>query len=122
MKESKFSLSQRVKSFGYAYNGFRIFIKEEFNARIHLFVTIAVIVTGFVVKLERHEWVAVLFAIGLVLATEIINTAIENLADIISPEKNEKIKRIKDLSAAAVLLSALIACIIGALVFLPKIF
>ncbi|MFA7044156.1 MAG: diacylglycerol kinase family protein, partial [Bacteroidales bacterium] len=67
------------------------------------------------------EWVAVVFAIGLVLSLEAINTSMENLADFVSPEKHVWIKKIKDLSAAGVLMGAISAVIIGLIVFLPKI-
>ncbi|MBC7653927.1 MAG: diacylglycerol kinase family protein, partial [Oligoflexus sp.] len=66
------------------------------------------------------EWLAVILVIGLVFITEIINTSIENIADFISPERHPKIKVIKDLAAAAVILSAIVSVIIGLLIFLPK--
>lgn len=121
MKHRKFSLSNRLKSFSYAFNGLKILIKEEHNARIHLFVAIVVVMAGFVFKISVNEWFAVLFAIGFVMTVEIINTAIENMADIVSPEKDKRIKKIKDLSAAAVLISALTALVIGLIIFIPKI-
>ena len=121
MKQQKFSFIQRLKSFKYAFNGLKILIKDEHNARIHLFATICVIIAGFFFAISTNEWFAVIFAIGFVIAIEIINSAIENIADFISPEKHDKIKRIKDLSAAAVLISALTALIIGLIIFIPKI-
>lgn len=120
MKHRKFSLSNRLKSFSYAFNGLKILIKEEHNARIHMFATIVVVMAGFVFKISVNEWFAVLFAIGFVMTVEIINTAIENMADIVSPEKDKRIKKIKDLSAAAVLISALTALVIGLIIFIPK--
>lgn len=120
MKHRKFSLSNRLKSFSYAFNGLKILIKEEHNARIHLFVAIVVVMAGFVFKISVNEWFAVLFAIGFVMAIELINTAIENISNIISPEKDDRIKKIKDLSAAAVLISALTALVIGLIIFIPK--
>lgn len=117
---SKFSLSERLKSFKYAFNGFKVLLKKEHNARLHLFFTILVIVLGFIFNISILEWLFILFAIGFVFTTEILNTCIEKLADFISPEKNEKIKIIKDLAAAAVLTSAIISVIIGFIIFLPK--
>lgn len=120
MKQSKFSLKKRLKSFSYAFNGLRLLIKEEHNAWIHLLATICVVIFGFLLSLSPLEWIAVIFAIGFVFAIEAINSSIERIADFISPEKHDKIKQIKDISAAAVLIAALTALIIGLIVFVPK--
>jgi diacylglycerol kinase (ATP) len=121
MKHQNFSVKNRIRSLKYAFNGLSILIKEEHNARIHLVVTICVLIAGFVLKISVNEWIAIIFAIGFVFALEIINSALENIADFVSPGKNERIKKIKDLSAAGVLVSALTAFIIGLIIFLPKI-
>ena len=121
MKTQKFSISNRIRSFGYAFNGLKILFKEEHNARVQLFAAMAVVIAGFVFNISNTEWVAIVFAIGFVLAMEAINSAIEGLADFVSPEKHEMIKKVKDLSAAGVLISALTASIIGLFVFLPKV-
>ena len=121
MKEEKFSVAKRLKSFKYAFNGLRVLIKEEHNAWIHLFATVCVVVAGILFKISPMEWVAVVFAIGLVFSFEIINTSVENIADFICPERDDRIKRIKDLAAAAVLVSAITAAVIGLIVFIPKI-
>lgn len=121
MKEEKFSIAKRLKSFKYAFNGLRVFITEEHNAWIHLFATVCVVVAGILFKISPMEWVAVVFAIGLVFSFEIINTSVENIADFICPERDDRIKRIKDLAAAAVLVSAITAAVIGLFVFIPKI-
>jgi diacylglycerol kinase (ATP) len=120
MTNKKFSFADRIKSFKYAFNGLKILFREEHNARIHLFITLLAIVLGFVLKISALEWVAVMLVIGLVFITEIVNTSIENIADFISPEKHAKIKVIKDLAAAAVIISAIISVIIGLIIFLPK--
>jgi len=121
MKSKKFSISKRIKSFGFALNGLKILIQEEHNARIHIIAAISVILAGFYFQLSSLEWLAIFFAIGLVISLEIINSAIENIADFISPKKNDAIKKIKDLSAAGVLISALTALTIGFIIFIPKI-
>ncbi|MGI6291957.1 MAG: diacylglycerol kinase family protein [Bacteroidales bacterium] len=121
MEQKKFSISKRLKSFVYAFNGLIILFKEEHNARIHLIATILVITAAVLLKLNFYEWIAVTFAIGFVISVEIINTVIENMADFVSPTKNDKIKKIKDLSAAAVLISSMTALTIGLIVFIPKI-
>ena len=121
MKNQKFSIRRRLKSFSYAFNGLKILIKEEHNSRIHLFVSIVVIIASFVFKIVLNEWFAIIFSIGIVIAAELFNSAIENIADFISPDKNYKIKVIKDMSSAAVLICALTAATIGFIVFIPKI-
>lgn len=121
MKQQKFSFRKRLASFKFAWNGLRILLREEHNARIHLLAALAVLVAGFLFNLNTTEWIALVFAIALVLSLELVNSAIENLADFISPGQHHRIKKIKDLSAAAVLLAAMAALAIGLLVFIPKI-
>ena len=121
MKQEKFSIAKRLKSFTYAFNGLRVLLKEEHNSLIHLLATVCVVVAGFAFDISSLEWVAVVFAIGLVFGGEIFNSAIEDLADVVCPERDERIKKVKDLSAAAVLVSAITALIIGLIIFIPKI-
>jgi len=120
-KQEKFSIAKRLKSFTYAFNGLKVLFQEEHNSRIHLFATVCVIVAGVLLKLSILEWVAVAFAVGLVFCGEIFNSAIEDLADVVCPERDERIKKVKDLAAAAVLVNAITAAVIGLLVFVPKI-
>jgi diacylglycerol kinase len=120
MKNKGFSISKRLKSFAFAFNGLKILFKEEHNSIIHLIVTLLVITASIYFELNTYEWIAVIFSIGLVFTAEIMNTAIENIADFLTTEKNDKIKIIKDLSAAAVLVSTITAVTIGAMIFLPK--
>ena len=122
MKREKFSIIKRLKSFTFALNGLKILILEEHNARIHLVAAILVVIAGILLKISNAEWVAVTFSIGLVFALETINSAIENLADFVSPEKNDQIKKVKDLSAGAVLIGAIAALVNGLIIFIPKIF
>jgi diacylglycerol kinase len=121
MKLQRFSISKRLESFKYAFNGLRILIKEEHNARIHLFAAIFVIIAGLFFNISMNEWIGVIFSIGLVFSLEIVNSSIENIADFISPERHEMIKKIKDLSASGVLISSITALIIGLIIFIPKI-
>jgi len=118
--DSKFSIQGRLKSFRYAFNGLRILINEEQNLRIQLILAILVIGAGFILNIEYTEWLAIIFCIGLVLTTEAINSAIERICDIVNPAKNENIKTIKDMSAAAVFISSVVAVIVGLVVFIPK--
>ena len=121
MKQEKFSIAKRLKSFTYAFNGLRILFREEHNSWIHLFATVCVIGAGFVFRISPLEWVAVAFAIGMVFAGEIFNSAVEDLSDVVCPERDDRIEKVKDLSAAAVLVNAIVALTIGLIIFIPKI-
>ena len=122
MKDSQsFSIKKRIKSFRFAINGLKFLIVNEHNARIHLFATILVIILGIFFEISGMEWMAVLICIGLVLSLEAVNSSIEVLSDEVTQERNEAIKVIKDLSAAAVLISAIISAVVGLIIFLPKI-
>jgi diacylglycerol kinase len=120
-RSKSFSLSKRIQSFRYAFNGIKTVLREEHNARIHLAAAVIVIISGFVFRISANEWLAIILSVGFVITIEIINSSIENLCDFVSPDKHDLIKKIKDLSAAAVLISALTAVATGILVFLPKI-
>jgi undecaprenol kinase/diacylglycerol kinase (ATP) len=122
LKNKKFSIIERINSFKYAFNGLKILFQEEHNSRVHLFSTIVVIILGFILKISFNEWFALILSCGFVFVTEILNSSIENIADFISPQRNDHIKKVKDLSAAAVLISAIAALIIGLLIFSPKIY
>jgi len=121
MKQEKFSLKKRVLSFIYAINGIKILFREEPNAKIHLFATVCVLIAGFAFRISRGEWIAVILCIGLVITLESINSAIENIADFVSPEKHDTIKKVKDLAAGVVLIGAIASAVVGMIVFLPKI-
>ena len=112
---------KRIDSFKWAFNGFKIAFKGEVNLKIHLVAAAIVIALGFLFNIGRYEWLAVLVVIAMVLSAEIFNTAIEHLADFVSVERRPAIKKVKDLAAAAVLLHAIIAAIVGIIVFFPYI-
>lgn len=122
MKNNGFTLHKRLKSFKFAFNGIRLLITQEHNAWIHCFITICVLFIGSAVGLSTMEWIAIIFAIGTVFAAEAINSSIEALADLVSPDYNEAIKRTKDLAAGAVLLLAISAAAVGLIIFIPKLF
>jgi len=122
MKRNKpFSLSERVKSFKNAIQGLIGFLMTEHNAWLHLLATVIVIVVAIVLKISNTDWIALVFSIGLVWVAELFNTAIEKIMDFISVEDQPRIKFIKDIAAAAVLVAAIIAIIVGCFVFIPKI-
>ncbi|TSJ42407.1 diacylglycerol kinase family protein [Fluviicola chungangensis] len=122
MKTSNpFSISQRLLSFKHAFAGLRTLFSEEHNARIHLVSAIIALILGFVLRISLSEWVLLVIVIGIVFICELINTSLEALADFVSPEKHPQIKKVKDLAAAAVLISAVSALVTGIIIFLPKI-
>ncbi len=118
---TKFSFKARARSFAFAFKGISEFIKTQHNGWIHLFAAAAVTVAGVYFKLSASEWVMVVFAMGFVFSSEIMNTAVEYLVDLVSPDFNKTAGKVKDLAAAAVLLAAITAAIIGMIVFFPKV-
>lgn len=120
MKKEPFSLRARMASFRNAWKGLSVFVRQEHNAWIHLSMTVLVILAGFLFRISTYEWIAVVFAIGLVISAEAINSAIERLADVVQPNRDERIRDVKDICAGAVLVCAMTAFVIGLIVFLPK--
>jgi diacylglycerol kinase len=120
MTQNKFSLKSRLGSFRFAVNGLLLLLKNEHNSRIHLLAAIIAIVMGIIMKIDHYEWSLLIIVIGAVFLTELLNSSIESLADLIDPEWNELIMRTKDYSAAAVLISAIVAIVVGGLIFIPK--
>lgn len=115
-------LTHRIQSFKYAFQGFAPVFAKEKNIYIHSIAAIIVIIAGFIFHISTIEWIAIIISIGVVFICEFFNSAIEKLADFVSIEKHDSIKKIKDISAAAVLISAIMALCIGIIIFLPKMF
>lgn len=114
-------MKARIKSFSYAFQGIKTFFQTQHNAWIHILASVIIIIAGNVVKLSTNEWCWIIVAIALVFITEMLNTAIEFLTDLVSPEYHLLAKKTKDVAAGAVLVAAIIAVLIGLTVFLPKI-
>ena len=111
----------RVDAFKHAFNGLYILFTEEPNSIIQALLTVAALLMGYFLRISSIEWIVLSIVIGMVFATEAINSAIENLADFACNKRiEESIKKTKDLSAAAVLFSAIAALIAGLIIFLPK--
>jgi diacylglycerol kinase len=111
-----------IKSFPYAFDGIKTAFKNEPNFRFHIAAGIIAIILGIIVGLSSLEFAVLAIAIGFVILMELINTMLEALVDLVSPEISKHAKIAKDVSAAAVLVSAILSVVIGALIFLPKIF
>ena len=103
---ARFSFSKRLQSFKFAFKGMLLLFKNEHNARIHFFFTICAISLGYYFDLSHMEWIFVVLSIGIVLAAEAFNTAIEQIANYIQPDQDKRIEHIKDLAAGAVLITA----------------
>lgn len=110
-----------IKSFGYAFKGLGYAAKTQPNFRIHLVAMVIVIGTGFYLHLQQSEWLWISLAITMVLTAELLNTAIEVLTDKVSPEYNKQAGHTKDVSAAAVTVTAVFAVVVGGIIILPKI-
>jgi len=111
----------RWRSIKAAIHGCKILWEEELNFRIHIWIACICILLGFVLQASPTEWLILLLTFGLVICMEAMNSAIENLANFVCAERNSDIKRIKDISASAVLIAAFIAVGIGFIIFTPKI-
>ncbi len=116
MQKEHFSIKKRIRSFGYAFNGLRVFFSREHNAWIHGTAAVVAIAGGAIIGLEPCEWIAVAIVIGMVFAAEIVNTAIEYLCDMICPDYHKTIGTIKDLAAAAVVVCAIVAVAVAAII------
>lgn len=121
MKNEKFSIKKRIKSFSYAFAGLKVLFREEHNSWIHAVAAALAVAMGFLFRISPMEWVAVVIVIGMVFAAEIINSSIERTADFVKAERDDRKRDIKDLGAAAVLVCAIAAAVVGIIIFIPKI-
>lgn len=119
-KLKKKGLKRLFKSFTYAFEGLKYAFKYEQNILVHSLATILVIIAGIFFKISLMEWLIITLIIGLVIATELINTSIEATIDLITQETHPLAKIAKDTAAAAVLIFGLVAIIIALIIFLPK--
>jgi diacylglycerol kinase (ATP) len=120
MMQEGFSIKARIRSFQFAFAGLRAFIQTQHNAWIHAAAAITVVALGIYCHLSPTEWMFIVVAITLVFVLELINTIIEALCNLITEAYSPQIKFIKDVAAAAVLISAFAAVVIGFIIFIPK--
>jgi len=111
-----------IKSFFYATKGILHFLITERNGKLEILVAIGITILGWYFNINAIEWCIQTLCIAIVIGAEIINTAIEELSNYISPHHHPKIEVIKDLSAGAVLFISVVSSIIGFIIYLPKIF
>jgi len=112
-------LNGRLRSFGFAFRGLKVLLQSQQNARIHALATVLVVVAGAILRLSSVEWGLVALAIAGVWAAEAINTAIEALVDLTSPEHHPLAAKAKDVAAGAVLAAAIGSAVVGGFVFGP---
>lgn len=109
-------------SFTFAYKGLGYAFRTQLNFKVHTFAALLAILLGVIYQINSQEWLWILLAIGLVLISELVNTALEVLVDLVSPGYHPKAGAVKDVAAAAVLVMAFLAVLIGLIVFVPKVF
>jgi diacylglycerol kinase len=109
-----------LKGFAYSFQGLSYAFKTQLNFRVHCVATVLVVLLGLYFKLNSYEWLWITTAIAVVVVLELLNTALEVLVDLVSPEQNPKAGAIKDVASAAVLIGGLLALIIGLIIFVPK--
>ena len=108
------------KSFGYAFQGIFNTIRTERNIKIHCAAAILVTIFGIWLQISKTEWMICFILFGLILALELVNTAVEATVDLFTEERKPLAKKAKDAAAGAVLIVAIIAAVIGILIFIPK--
>jgi diacylglycerol kinase len=114
-------LNARLKSFSHAGRGLRVLLGQS-NARIHLIVALSVIVFAAILRISAGDWAILSLCIALVIALEAVNTAIERVVDLASPEWHALARDAKDLAAGAVLIGAIGAAVAGAIILAPYVF
>ena len=107
-------------SFKFAFRGLWLLLRNEHNSRIHLFAAVIAIAMGFFLKINLFEWSVLVIVTGIVFISELFNTSLETISDIVDSEWNEKIRNAKDYAAAAVLVAAIISLVAGGIIFIPK--
>jgi diacylglycerol kinase (ATP) len=113
-------MKKLIRSFGFAFKGLAYATKTQLNFRIHLVAMVLAIITGIALNISTTEWLWIALSIAIVLLTELTNTGIETLTDLVSPEYNKKAGHVKDICAGAVVVAALFALITGIVIFVPK--
>ena len=117
--DTRFSIHARLKSFQYAFEGVIQFFRTEHNAWLHLLATVVVFILAMVTGVSQTEAIAISIAIALVWITEMLNTCIEKIMDMLTKDYDARVKLIKDISAGAVLIAAIAALCIGMIIFIP---
>jgi diacylglycerol kinase len=110
----------RIKGLGFAAKGAFLLLRNEASIKVQAVIAVLVTIAGFYFKLSATEWIMQIFAIGLVMSAEGLNTAIEEMANFVHPDFHKQIGYIKDIAAGAVFFTFLTAMIIGCVIYIPK--
>lgn len=121
-KYKRYGIKRFFNSFRYSYQGLKYTYKYEQSMFIHILITIVVVILGILLKISTVEWFICLILIALVIASELINTAIEAVVDLASPKVDPLAKIAKDTASAAVFILSLASFICGLIIFVPKLF
>jgi diacylglycerol kinase (ATP) len=111
----------RLKSVRFSLHGIWLLVTTETNIKIQLIIAIITVVLGFYFNISAIEWLIQTMMIAIVLVAESLNTGIEKLSDIVHSDYHEKIKVVKDISAGAVGIAAIISLFVGGIIYIPKI-
>ena len=120
-KDTTMGIKRLMNSFKHAFHGFGAAYKDEENLFIHTILAVIVIALAFILRVDVIEWLFLIFAITIVMISELFNSAIERTVDCATMEMNDLAKTAKDISAAAVLFAAFISAVIGLVIFIPRI-
>lgn len=113
-------MNKLLASFKYAIQGIKYGFASQRNLKIHGFTAVAVIALGNWLRLVGYQWVIIYICIGMVIAAELLNSALEKTLDLLHPEKNDHVKNAKDMAAGAVLICSLVAVIVAGYILLPR--
>lgn len=114
-------LQARIRSFGYAFKGIATFFASQAHAKVHLLAIVLISLLGWALDLQASEWTQIILCMALVVVTEAINTALEFLVDLVSPDYHPLAGKVKDVAAGAVLLASIFSAIVWSIIFIPKI-
>jgi undecaprenol kinase/diacylglycerol kinase (ATP) len=115
------NIKRQIQSFGFALQGIKSGFHKQLNIKLQLMSGVVAIVLSILLEIKAYEWCLIILCIGFVLALEMLNTALEKLADIVNPNYSDKIKTVKDIAAGAVLIASVTALVIGVIIFGSKI-
>lgn len=121
MEQKKKQNHKLYGGFQYAFTGIVTGVKQEQNMKMHAVVTVLVVIAGFFFHISMTEWCICLLLCGLIMALELVNTAVEAVVDLVTEERKPLAKIAKDTAAGAVFILAIFSAVIGCIIFLPKV-
>ena len=110
-----------LKSFSYSFDGLKYAFQNEQSVSVMAIITVIATTLGIILKISAIEWIFIIFVIGIVLATELINTSIEATIDLLSPDFHPLAKVAKDTASASVFIYSIVSVFLAGIIFIPKI-